>query len=122
MNENGILAAIFLALGITVPAPAVAGGMLFALGCAYAVRAFRAEGKRGLVLTLFVGGFMSLIAAAAHTHTAGVWIWGDLPVQLQMAASGALSQTFFEVVSARAGGFFHGLADKFPGGTSGDRK
>lgn len=67
---NGLLAAILLALGITAPVSSFAGGLLLALGAAYAVRAFRTrEGQKGILLSLFAGGLFAVLIAGVHDAT-----------------------------------------------------
>ncbi|SNT19249.1 hypothetical protein [Sphingopyxis indica] len=115
-EANGIIAAILLALGVAAPVPEFTGGMLLALGAAYAVRAFRgAETRKGIVLSLFAGAFFALLAAGLHEATAGVWLWGQLSIQAQMAVSGGLSQSLAEGFVAFGGGLKDWLA-KLPGG------
>lgn len=114
MNEaNAYGAAILLAFGIMVPLPAFGGGMLLSLGCCYAVRAFRpVDGRKSLGLSLFVAILAAMLVAGLRGNTAGVWIWGDLPLQMQMAAAGMLSQGVFELIAARGAGALGKLADK----------
>lgn len=113
---NGIIAAILLALGVAAPVPAFTGGMLLALGAAYAVRSFRgAETQKGILLSLFAGAFFAILAAGMHEATAGVWLWGSLGLQAQMAISGGLSQSLAEGFVAFGGGLKDWLA-KLPGG------
>lgn len=48
-----VLAAALLALGVSVPLPAFASGMVIAIGCCFGVMAARkAEARRGIVLSL----------------------------------------------------------------------
>jgi len=113
---NAILAAILLALGVAAPVPAFTGGMLLALGAAYAVRSFRgAETRKGILLSLFAGGFFAVLAAGMHGATAGVWLWGSLGLQPPMAIAGGLSQSLAEGFVAFGGGLKDWLA-KLPGG------
>lgn len=99
---NAIFAAILLAFGVTMPLPEFAGGMIVALGCCFAVMAVRPiERRKGLLLTLLMGAVAGLFAAMLHEKSAGVWIWGSLPLQAQMGAAGALSQALFEFVASR---------------------
>ncbi len=118
---NGVAAAALVAFGIAAPLPAVSGGMLLALGCCYAVRAFRpVDGRKSLGLSLFVAVLAAMIVAGLRTNTSGIWIWGDLPLQMQMAAGGMLSQGVFELIAARGSGVLGKLADK--AGLSGGEK
>lgn len=113
---NAALAAGLLALGVAAPVPAFAGGMLLALGAAYAVRSFRgAETQKGIALSLFAGGLFALLAAGVHEASAHVWLWGSLNLQAQMAVSGGLSQSLAEGFVAFGGGLKDWLA-KLPGG------
>lgn len=113
---SGILAAILLALGVAAPVPAFTGGLLLAIGAAYAVRSFRgAETRKGIVLSLFAGGFFAILAAGAHDSTGGVWLWGSIGLQGQMAIAGGLSQSLAEGFVAFGGGLKDWLA-KLPGG------
>ena len=113
---NGVIAAILLALGVAAPVPAFAGGMLLALGAAYAVRSFRgAETRKGIALSLFAGSFFAILAAGVHEATASVWPWGSLNLQVQMAVSGALSQSLAEGFIAFGGGLKDRLGN-LPGG------
>lgn len=110
---NAAAAAILLAFGITMPMPAFSGGMLLALGSCYAVRAYRSvDGRRGLGLSLFSAIIAAMIVAAMHEITNKVWVWGSLPLQMQMAAGGAFSQAVFELVAARDTKFVAWIADK----------
>lgn len=110
------LAAVLLALGVAVPLPSFAGGMVIALGCCFGVMAMRkAEARRGLGLTLFLGVLVALIAAILHPRTTGVWLWGDLPLQAQMGIAGGLSQSVIEAAIAFGGGL-KDWAGKLPGG------
>jgi hypothetical protein len=114
MNEwNGGAAAILLAFGIVVPLPAFGGGMLLALGCCYAVRAFRpVDGRKSLGLSLFVAILAAMLVAGLRANTSGIWVWGGLPLQIQMAAAGMLSQFIFELIAARGSGALGKLADR----------
>lgn len=113
---NGIIAAILLALGVAAPVPAFAGGMLLALGAAYAVRSFRgAETRKGIALSLFAGAFFAILAAGMHEATAGVWLWGSIGLQGQMALAGGLSQSLAEGFIAFGGGLKDRLGN-LPGG------
>lgn len=106
-------ATVLLAFGIAVPFPAFGGGMLLALGCCYAVRAFRPiDGRKGLFLSLFVAMLSAMLAAGLKDQTSGLWVWGSLPLQFQMATAGALSQGVFELIAARGGTLLSRLADK----------
>lgn len=106
---NAVIAAILFALGVAAPIPDFSGGMLIALGCAYAIRAFRhADGQRGLKVTLFIGALVALMTAILHPSTKDVWLWGSLALQAQMGIAGALSQSVAEAVII----FGRGLAEK----------
>lgn len=110
---NAVAAAFLLAFGIIVPVPAFGGGMLLALGCCYAVRAFRpVDGRKSLGLSLFVAILSAMLVAGLRENTSGVWVWGDLPLQMQMATAGMLSQGVFELIAARGSGALAKLADK----------
>lgn len=110
---NAGAAAVLLAFGIMVPLPAFGAGMLLALGCCYAVRAYRAvEGRKSLGLSLFTAILVAMIVAGLNEKTTGIWIWGDAPLQLQMALAGALSQAVFEMIAARGGKALDKLADR----------
>lgn len=110
---NAGAAAVLLAFGIMVPMPAFGGGMLLALGCCYAVRAYRSlEGRKSLGLSLFTAILVAMIVAGLNEKTANLWIWGDAPLQLQMALAGALSQAVFEMIAARGSTVLGKLADK----------
>lgn len=122
MSEQGIygLAAIILAaFGIALPLPDFAVGMFLSLGCCLAVMAVRPLDKRRAVpITLGMGVLAALIAAMLRDATSHVWLWSSLPVQAQMAAAGAFSQSIFELVAARSGSVLKGIADRagLPGG------
>lgn len=110
---NTAAAAVLLAFGIIVPLPAFGGGMLLALGCCYAVRAFRpVDGRKGLGLSLFVAILAAMLVTGLRENTVGIWVWGSLPLQIQMAAGGMLSQGIFELVAARGHSVLGKLADK----------
>lgn len=112
-DANSLAAGVLLAFGIIVPVPAFGGGMLLALGCCYAVRAFRpVDGRKSLGLSLFVAILAAMIVAGLRGNTSGIWIWGDLPLQMQMAAGGMLSQGVFELIAARGSGVLAKLADR----------
>lgn len=112
-EAHAFLAAILLAFGIIVPLPAFGGGMLLALGCCYAVRAFRpVDSRKSLGLSLFVAVLAAMLVAALEKNTSGIWIWGDLPLQIRMAAAGMLSQGIFELIAARGHGALTKIADK----------
>lgn len=118
---NGGSAAVLLAFGISVPFPAFGGGMLLALGCCFAVRAFRpVDGRKSLGLSLFCAVLAATVVAGLHENTASLWVWGSLPLQIQMAFAGALSQAMFELIAARGSGVLGKIADK--AGLSGDGK
>jgi hypothetical protein len=113
MDVTAAIAAVLIAFGIVAPADSFGGGMLLALGCSYAVRAFRhVEARKGLGLSLFAAILAAMLVAGLHDHTKGVWVWGRLPLQIQMAFVGALSQALFELVAARGSGLLGKLADK----------
>lgn len=96
---NALAAMILVALGVSIPPPNFAGGLLIAFGFSYGIRALRqSEGQKGLGLTLFIGGIISLLAAILHHSTKDVWLWGALAVQAQMGIAGALSQSVAEGV------------------------
>src|SRR3546814_12141464 len=100
-----ITAVFMCALGVSTPVPAFTGGMLLALGAAYAVGFFRgAETQKGILLSLFAGACFAILAAGMHEATAGVWLWGSLGLQAQMAISGGLSQSLAEGFVAFGGG------------------
>ncbi len=110
---NAFLAAILLAFGIASPVPEFSGGMLLALGCCFAVRAYRSvDGRKGLGLSLFTGILTATIVAGLNEKTSGLWLWGSAPLQLQMALAGALSQAVFELIAARGSGALAKLADR----------
>lgn len=99
---NMAAAGALLAFGIAAPIPAFSGGMLLALGSCYAVRAYRAvDGRKGLGLSLFGAVLAAMIVAGLNGSTSSLWIWGSLPLQMQMAAGGAFSQAMFEVIASR---------------------
>lgn len=102
-NEfNAGAATVLLAFGISVPFPPFGGGMLLALGCCFAVRAFRpVDGRKSLGLSLFTAILTATLVAGLNENTSGLWVWGSLPLQAQMAAAGAFSQAMFEVIAAR---------------------
>lgn len=117
---NAGAAAVLLAFGVMVPLPAFGGGMLLALGFCYAVRAFRpVDGRKSLGLSLFVAVLTAMIVAGLNDKTADIWVWGKAPLQLQMAAAGALSQAVFELIAARGSTALGKLADK--AGLGGDK-
>lgn len=96
---HAFAAMILVALGVSIPPPDFAGGLLIAFGFAYGIRAMRqTEGQKGLGLTLFIGGIIALLAAILHQSSKGMWLWGDLAVQAQMGIAGALSQSVAEGV------------------------
>lgn len=110
---NAFLAAVLLAFGIIVPLPAFGGGMLLSLGFCYAVRAFRPiDGRKSLGLSLFVAVLTATIVAGLHDKTVDMWVWGDAPLQLQMAIAGALSQAVFELIAARGSAALDKLATR----------
>jgi hypothetical protein len=110
---TGALAAVLIAFGIVAPPDSFGGGMLLALGCSYAVRAFRpVDSRKGLALSLFAAILAAMLVAGLHDHTHRIWVWGSLPLQIQMAFVGALSQALFELVAARGSGMLGKLADK----------
>lgn len=116
-SENIAGAAVLLAFGISVPYPVFGGGMLLSLGCCFAVRAMRpVEGRKGLGLSLFCAILAAMVVAALQTNTSGIWVWGGLPLQIQMACAGALSQAIFELIAARGSGLLGRLADKVGAG------
>lgn len=101
-DANATAAVVLLAFGIVVPVPAFGAGMLLAVGCCYGVRAFRSvDGRKGIGLSLFCAVLAATIVAGLKDHTTGLWVWGSLPVQFQMALAGTFSQALFEVVAAR---------------------
>lgn len=119
-HEGGAVA-VLLAFGIAVPYPVFGGGMLLALGCCYGVRACRPiEARKSLALSLFIAMLAAVLIAGLRDQTAGIWVWGRLPVQFQMATAGALSQAIFELIAARGSGWVGKLADK--AGLPGARK
>jgi len=113
MDLNGWAAVVLLAFGVAVPMPAFGGGMLLALGCCYAVRAFSpVEARRALGLSLFAAILAAMLTAGLRENTVGIWVWGHLPLQVQMAAAGMTSQAAFELVALRGKGALGKLADK----------
>lgn len=120
VTVNGVLAGTLLAFGIMVPLPAFGGGMLLALGCCYAVRAYRAvDGRKGLGLSLFVAILAAMLVAGLKDTTARLWVWGSLPLQIQMAFAGLFSQAAFELVAKRDSTLAGKIADKL--GIGGDK-
>lgn len=112
-DANLLAASVLLAFGIAAPVPAFSGGMILALGCCYGVRAYRhVESRKSLGLSLFTAILSAMLVAGLKEHTAGLMLWGDLPLQIQMAAAGLLSQGVFELVAARSGQVLGKLADK----------
>lgn len=113
---HAVLAAVLLALGVSVPLPAFAGGMVIAIGCCFGVMAARkAEARRGIVLSLFWGVLIALLAAILHPKATSVWLWGNLPLQMQMGIAGALSQSVIEAAISFGGGL-KDWAGKLPAG------
>lgn len=112
-SELGLIFGVALvALGITVPPPHFAGGLLIAFGFAYGIRAMRqTEGQKGLGITLFIGAMIAILASILHGVTKDVWLWGSMSVQAQMGFAGALSQSVAEGVIK----FGRGLSDKIGG-------
>lgn len=107
------LAAFLLALGIAVSPLAYLGGMMLALWCTYFIRAWRATDKRkGIVLSLLGGATVAHAAASLHPHMAGLWAWGEMPLQVQMMLSGAFSQAVVELFVARGDRFVARMADR----------
>jgi hypothetical protein len=116
-ETNAVLASLLLAFGVAVPFPAFGGGMLLALGCCYGVRAFRPmEGRKSLFLSLFTAVLAAMLTAGLQKNTSGVWIWGELPLQVQMAIAGAMSQAIFELIASRGSSALGKLADRFGAG------
>ena len=111
IETKALLAAIFLAFGIAVPMPEFFAGMFLGLGACYGVMIFTPPADRaGLWATLFVGFLSALLVAILHPHSRGWWIWGILPLQVQMMAAGGLSRyvaeaciSFGKGLSKRAG-------------------
>lgn len=113
-GSYGVAALILGAFGIAVPMPNFVGGMIVALGCSFAVMAMRPlEKRRTVALTLLMGTLASIIAAMLHKATGDLWIWGRIPIQVQMGLSGLLSQAAFEVAAAKGPRFMDALAEKF---------
>lgn len=105
---KAVLAAIFLAFGIVVPMPEFLAGMFLGLGSCYAVMIFTPPpNRRSLWATLFVGFLSALLVAILHPHAKGLWLWGWLPLQVQMAAAGAVSRGLAEACIS----FGQGLAE-----------
>lgn len=118
---NTVLAGVLLVFGVKAPFPEFGGGMLLALGSCFAVRAFSpVEARRALGLSLFAAILSAVLVAALQKNTTSIWIWGGLPLQIQMAAAGMCSQAVFELVAARGKGVLGKLADKV--GMSGGEK
>lgn len=112
---HAAMAAVLLALGVSVPLPAFAGGMVIAIGCCFGVMAARkAEARRGIGLSLFWGVLVALLAAILHPKAISVWVWGSLPLQMQMGVAGALSQSVIEAAISFGGGL-KDWAGKLPG-------
>lgn len=110
---HGLGAATLLAFGIIVPVPAFSGGMLLALGCCYAIRAYRGvDSRKSLGLSLFVGALTAMIVAAVNEETVNFWLWGAIPLQIQMALAGLFSQAAFEFIARKDGKLLAKLADK----------
>lgn len=94
---NAIIAALLLAFGVTVPMPEFIGGISIAFGACFAIMAVRPiEARKGVLVTLMMGGLAGLFAAILHHKTHSVWLWGDLPLQAQMGVAGGFSQAIFE--------------------------
>lgn len=118
---NTTAAAVLLALGVVAPVPAFMGGLILAMGACFAVMAMRPIGSRkGLVITLLMGILASIIAAILNKGTSHVWLWGNLPLQAQMFAAGAMSQTLFEFIAAKGSSILSFLLGK--AGANGDGK
>ncbi len=92
IEVKAFAAFVLLALGITAPLPDVVGGMMIALGACYAVMIVTPPENRMTLWGTLVSGFIfSIIAAIAHPH---IFFVHSLPLQLVMAAAGALSRWF----------------------------
>ena len=97
IDLKAALATVLIAFGIAVPLPALLAGLCLGQGCCYAVMIFTPPAdQKSLWATLFVGFLSALLVAIGHPHTQALWLWGALPLQIQMAAAGALSRSLAE--------------------------
>jgi hypothetical protein len=107
------IVAVLAALGIYAPLPDVLGGLLLGLGASYgAMLVTPPKDRTTLWATLFVGLVVCLATAIAHPHLP--FGMAELPLQLVMAAGGALSRWLGGMVAAFGKGAVE-RAGKLPG-------
>lgn len=105
--------AMLAALGIFAPLPDVLGGLILGLGASYgAMLVTPPKDRTTLWATLFVGLVVCLAAAIAHPHLP--FGASGLPLQLVMAAAGALSRWIGGMLTAFGKGAVE-RAGKLPG-------
>lgn len=116
---KAVLVSLVIALGITAPVPDFLGGMIIALGCAYAVMIMSEPASRiSMWSTLFLAFISALLFAVLHQHVSAL---ANLPLQVVMGAAGGLSRFLTEATIGFGKSAKDRIADipnniKFPGG------